>query len=126
VSRGSKVSYHERKVNRGGIRLEKVRVLKRSTKISRRTLRREQMVSNFHCDLFTRLHLSSSTQVLDSSSTLQCEGRFLTNPCLLIAHDNPHILSEANLPSRLRLRSSTFFQKLEALSYFRLFSASIM
>jgi hypothetical protein len=70
-------------------------------------LTHKEMISNLHCDHFTRLHLSPSTYVPDSSSTLHCERHFLTNPSLLIAHDNPHTSSDANLPSRLLPKTHT-------------------
>jgi len=97
------VSYLEREVNKGGIRCQKVRALKTSAHKSRigLFLGHKEMNSTLHCDHFTRLHLIPSTYVPYSSSTLHCERRFITNPSLLIAHDNPHTSLDANLPSRL-------------------------
>lgn len=103
VLRTSTVSYHEQKANKVGIRRRKVPALKTSAHVSRigLILRHKEMNSDLHCDHFTRLHLSPSTCVPDSSSTLHFKRRFLTNPSLLIAHYNPHTSTDANLPSRL-------------------------
>jgi hypothetical protein len=103
VLRISTVSYHEREVNNGGIRRQKIRALKTSAHKSRTglTLGHKEMNSTHHCDYFTKLHLIPSTYVPDSSFTLHCTHRFLTNPSPLIAHDNPHTSSDANLPSHL-------------------------
>jgi hypothetical protein len=58
----STLSYHEQKVNNGGIRRQKVRALKTSAHVSRigLILRHKEMNSNLHCYHFTRLHLSPS------------------------------------------------------------------
>ena len=98
VLRISTVSYHERSVNKGGIRRQKVRALKTTAHKSRigLILRHKEMNSNLNCDHFTRLHLIPSTYMKDSSSTLHCERRFLTIPSLLIAQDNPHTSSDVN------------------------------
>jgi hypothetical protein len=103
VLRISTLSYDEQKANKVGIRGQNVRVPKTSAHVSCKglILRHKEMNSNLHCDHFTRLHLSPSTYVPDSSSTLHFKRRFLTNPSLLIAHYNPHTSSDANLPSRL-------------------------